>query len=70
MELVLEFFTTVIDRRGIRRHGWRLAGFAGDRLHEYGFQSEVALDACFKEEVAAGTLVYSGCIRFYVSKAA
>ena len=47
----------------------RLAGFADSKLPEYGFATEDALKACFKEEVAAGTLVYSGYILYYVADA-
>ena len=49
---------------------WRLAGFAGTRLSEYGFANEAALNDCFKAEVAAGSLVYSGYILHYLSHAA
>lgn len=49
---------------------WRLAGFAGARLPEYGFESEAALRACLNAEVAAGSLVYSGYILHYISGAA
>lgn len=46
---------------------WRLASFAGDRLSAYGFVDEDALTECFKAEVAAGSLVYSGYILYYVA---
>ena len=49
---------------------WRLASFAGPRLLEYGFASEAALNDCFKAEVAAGSLVYSGYILHYIAHAA
>lgn len=49
---------------------WRLAGFAGSRLSEYGFVSEAALNECFKAEVAVGSLVYSGYILHYIAHAA
>lgn len=49
---------------------WLLAGFADSRLLEYGFATETALKECFKEEVAAGSLVYSGYILYYVADAA
>jgi hypothetical protein len=49
---------------------WRLAGFAGRKLSEYGFSSERALEECFKAELAAGSLVYSGYILYYVADAA
>ena len=47
----------------------RLADFAGARLADYGFASEDALRACFDAEVAAGALVYSGYILYYVAGA-
>ncbi|WP_338524256.1 hypothetical protein NUH87_00730 [Pseudomonas batumici] len=53
-------------------HGYnvgRLAGFSNSRLPEYGFATEDALKECFKEEVAAGSLVYSGYILYYVADA-
>jgi hypothetical protein len=46
---------------------WRLAGFAGDKLSAYGFADEDAMTECFNAEVAAGTLVYSGYIHYYVA---
>jgi hypothetical protein len=49
---------------------WRLASFAGQRLPEYGFVSEATLNDCFKVEVAAGSLVYSGYILHYIAHAA
>ncbi len=49
---------------------WRLASFAGPRLPEYGFASEAALNDCFKAELAAGSLVYSGYILHYIAHAA
>ena len=48
---------------------WRLAGFAGSRLPEYGFTSKAALNECFKSEVATGSLVFSGYILHYVAHA-
>lgn len=47
---------------------WRLASFAGEKLHEYGFANEAMLDACFKDEVAAGSLIYSGYILHYIAE--
>ena len=49
---------------------WRLAGFAGSRLSDYGFDSQSALHECFKAEVAAGTLIFSGYILHYLAHAA
>ena len=49
---------------------WRLAGFAGSRLREYGFANEAALNECFKAEVAAGSIVFSGYILHYIADAA
>lgn len=46
---------------------WRLAGFAGDKLSEYGFSDEAAITACIEAGVAAGSLVYSGYILYYVA---
>jgi hypothetical protein len=46
---------------------WRLASFAGDKLSDYGFADEDAITECFKAEVAAGSLVYSGYILYYVA---
>lgn len=46
---------------------WRLTGFAGPRLGEYGFADEAALKACFHAEVAAGSLVGSGYILYYLA---
>jgi len=45
---------------------WRLSRFAGGKLGQYGFRSEAELDACFKAEVAAGSLIYSGYILHYL----
>jgi len=45
----------------------RLAGFAENRLKQYGFTDEDELKQCFEEEVAAGSLVYSGYILYYVA---
>ncbi|WP_377707742.1 DUF6896 domain-containing protein [Pseudomonas protegens] len=45
----------------------RLAGFAENRLVEYGFTDEDELKHCFDNEVAAGSLVYSGYILYYVA---
>ncbi|WP_248748026.1 hypothetical protein [Pseudomonas sp. MWU12-2037] len=49
---------------------WRLTGFADSKLPGYGFATEDALKECFKEEVAAGSLVYSGYILYYLADAA
>jgi len=49
---------------------WRLAGFASSRLSEYGFSSEGALNEYFKAEAAAGSLVYSGYLLYYIADAA
>lgn len=46
---------------------WRLAGFAGDKLSEYGFADEYAIAACIEAGVAAGSLMYSGYILYYVA---
>jgi hypothetical protein len=46
---------------------WRLASFAGPGLSEYGFASKAALNDCFKAEVEAGRLVYSGYILHYLA---
>ena len=46
----------------------RLAHFAGARLPEYGFPDVPALHACFDAQVAAGALVYSGDILYYVAE--
>jgi len=48
---------------------WRLSAFAADTLGQYGFHSEKELLACFKAEVATGTLVYSGYILHYLRHA-
>ena len=45
----------------------RLTSFAGARLPEYGFANEEQLKQCFDHEVAAGSLVYSGYILYYVA---
>ncbi|WP_426186251.1 DUF6896 domain-containing protein [Pseudomonas sp. NFXW11] len=47
----------------------RLAGFAGDRLAQYGFDDEQALKLSFDNEVAAGSLLYSGYILYYLASA-
>ncbi len=47
---------------------WRLVSFAGKKLDEYGFANEAMLNACFKDEVAAGSLIYSGYILHYVAE--
>lgn len=47
----------------------RLAGFAENRLAQYGFTDEDELKQCFEHEVAAGALVYSGYILYYVAAA-
>ncbi|MEX0161698.1 hypothetical protein MRBLPD1_000152 [Pseudomonas brassicacearum] len=46
---------------------WRLAGFAGTRLTEYGFDTEDALKGSFQAAVKAGSLVYSGYILYYIA---
>lgn len=46
---------------------WRLASFSEGRLARYGFMSKKELDACFDAEVAAGALVYSGYILYYLN---
>jgi hypothetical protein len=48
---------------------WRLASFANERLGQYRFSSEKELEACFKAEASAGTLVYSGYILYYLRHA-
>ncbi|RXU65832.1 hypothetical protein CW358_16645 [Pseudomonas protegens] len=47
----------------------RLAGFAENRLAQYGFTDEDELKQCFDQEVAAGSLVYSGYILYYLATA-
>lgn len=47
----------------------RLASFAENRLAQYGFTDEDELKHCFEQEVAAGSLVYSGYILYYVAAA-
>lgn len=47
---------------------WRLAGFAGSRLRDYGFDDESALIACFKAAVERDELVYSGYILYYLKR--
>lgn len=49
---------------------WRRVFFAGSRLSKYGFTSEASLKECFNAEVAAGSLVYSGDILYYIADAA
>jgi hypothetical protein len=49
---------------------WRLAGFAGERLPEYGFSSERMLERCFETELAAGSLVHSGYLFYCAEDAA
>jgi hypothetical protein len=49
---------------------WRLVSFAGTKLSDYGFSSEDALKDSFEAEVAAGSLVYSGYILYYIANAA
>ncbi len=44
---------------------WRLSSFADERLEQYEFSSEKELEACFKAEVALGSIVYSGYILHY-----
>ena len=46
---------------------WRLTRFAGSRLSEYGFASAASLNECFNDEIAAGRLVYSGYILYYLA---
>lgn len=46
---------------------WRLAGFANERLPDYGFADEAALKECFNREVEAGSLRYSGYILYYLT---
>lgn len=46
---------------------WRLTHFAGSRLVEYGFDTEVTLRSCFADAVAAGVLVDSGHIQYYLA---
>ena len=46
----------------------RLVHFAGARLPEYGIPDVPALHACFDAQVAAGALVYSGDILYYVAE--
>lgn len=46
---------------------WRLIGFAGSKLFEYGFASDASLKECFNEEVAAGALAYSGDTLYYIA---
>lgn len=48
----------------------RLIHFAGSRLTSYSFASENALNVAFDEEVAAGSLVHSGDILYYIANAA
>lgn len=48
---------------------WRLSAFAEENLGQYGFNSEEELAACFKEEVNAEALVYSGYMLHYVRDA-
>lgn len=48
---------------------WRLSSFADERLEQYGFNSEKELEACFKAEVAIGSIVYSGYILHYLGDA-
>ncbi|WP_228896523.1 hypothetical protein [Acidovorax sp. Leaf73] len=45
---------------------WRLSNFADERLAQYGFTSEKELEACFKAEVEAGSIIYSGYILHYL----
>ncbi len=47
---------------------WRLSGFAGSELAKYGFTDEDALNEFFNAEVAAGSLVYSGYILYYLDE--
>ncbi|GAB2843249.1 hypothetical protein GCM10027277_08300 [Pseudoduganella ginsengisoli] len=47
---------------------WRLVSFAGDKLSEYGFANDAAMQACFKNEIAAGTLIFSGYILYYIAE--
>ncbi len=48
---------------------WRLTRFAGPRLPSYGFSDAAALNECFKAEVAAGSVVFSGYILHYITDA-
>lgn len=43
----------------------RLTGLAGERLRQYGFESEEALRHCFNESIEKGQLVYSGYLLYY-----
>lgn len=47
---------------------WRLLSFAGEKLSEYGFADDAAMQACFKSEFAAGSLIFSGYILYYVAE--
>jgi hypothetical protein len=46
----------------------RLATFAGARIRDYGFQSEEVLIDCFKTEVDAGSIIFSGYFLYYLAK--
>ena len=46
---------------------WRLASYAGERISQYGFEDEAAMRACFKSEIEAGSLIFSGYILYYVA---
>lgn len=45
---------------------WRLIGFAGDNLCEYGFQSAEDVKASFSIEISNGNLLFSGYILYYL----
>ncbi len=45
---------------------WRLAGFAGDKLEQYGFASEEETQKCFESAVTEGALVRSAYSLYYL----
>lgn len=47
---------------------WRLQQFAASQLERFGYASEEDIKADFDEAVAAGELVYSGYILYYLSR--
>jgi hypothetical protein len=47
---------------------WRLASYAGQRLSEYGFADDAAMQTCFKSEIAAGSLIFSGYILYFAAE--
>jgi hypothetical protein len=47
---------------------WRLAGFAGSRLGAYGFASNAALEACFKQEAHKRNVVKSVNSLYHVAR--